>query len=79
MLRSWLSFPALALVAVLGPLGGCTQMSGSGRVGLPTDRGNENRGAESVLAYLLALVDIRLSVRENSAHSLKPALRALTV
>lgn len=33
MLRSRIPLPALALVAILGPLGGCTQMIGPGQVG----------------------------------------------
>ena len=56
--------------------------TGSCRDGLHADRRNENRGAESVLSYLLGLVEIGAFGRarvEASAQSLNPGLRVLAV
>lgn len=47
--------------------------TGSCRDGLHPDRANENRGAESLLAYLLALVDMRRIERMDvTASTLRP-------
>ena len=54
--------------------------TGSCRDGLHADRCNENRGAESVLSYLLGLTEIRAlgrARRDGSAQSLKPGLRVI--
>ena len=54
--------------------------TGSCRDGLHADRRNENRGAESVLSYLLGLTEIRALGRARvdvSAHSLKLGLRVI--
>ena len=56
--------------------------TGSCRDGLHADRRNENRGAESVLSYLLGLVEIGAFGRariETAAQSLKSGLRVLAV
>jgi glycosyltransferase involved in cell wall biosynthesis len=47
--------------------------TGSCRDGLHPDRANENRGAESVLSYLLSVAEIRQFARrpENSANSMQ--------
>jgi hypothetical protein len=53
--------------------------SGSCRDGLHPDRSNENRGGESVVSYLLALVEIRLLHRVDGNRwkpTLLPALHA---
>ncbi len=47
--------------------------TGSCRDGLHADRPNENRGAESVLSYLLGLTDIR-QLRRESAERAAPAV-----
>jgi glycosyltransferase involved in cell wall biosynthesis len=43
--------------------------TGSCRDGLHPDRANENRGAESVLSYLLALADMRQMAQVNAGRS----------
>ncbi|AMN39075.1 glycosyltransferase family 4 protein [Rhodoplanes sp. Z2-YC6860] len=47
--------------------------TGSCSDGLHPDRSNENKGAESVLSYLLALVEIRQFVATSSVVRTKPA------
>ena len=49
-----------------GATGGC-------RDGLLCDRVNENQGAESTLAYLLATVELHLTQNESGRLELKPA------
>ncbi len=49
---------------------------GSCRDGLHSDRANENRGAESVLAWLMAAADMRAMVRENDTRTKITALVA---
>jgi glycosyltransferase involved in cell wall biosynthesis len=51
--------------------------TGDCRDGLHPDRANENRGGESVVSYLLALVDIRTLVRVNVSLPTPVALRAI--
>jgi len=51
--------------------------TGSCRDGLHPDRANENRGAESVLSYLLGLAEIRQLARVNAGLTKPPALRAV--
>ena len=51
--------------------------TGSCRDGLHPDRANENRGAESVLSYLLGLAEIRQLARVNVGLTKPPALRAV--
>jgi glycosyltransferase involved in cell wall biosynthesis len=51
--------------------------TGSCRDGLHPDRANENRGAESVLAYLLSLAEIRQLAQVNVALTKPPVLRAV--
>ncbi|WP_343615480.1 glycosyltransferase family 4 protein [Novosphingobium sp.] len=46
--------------------------SGSCRDGLHPDRANDNRGAESVLSYLLALADMRAMVRRGPSFPAPP-------
>jgi glycosyltransferase involved in cell wall biosynthesis len=53
--------------------------TGSCRDGLHPDRANENRGAESVLSYLLALAEIRQLVRVNTGQAKTAALRTVGV
>jgi glycosyltransferase involved in cell wall biosynthesis len=52
------------------------QDTGSCRDGLHPDRANENRGAESVLSYLLSLAEIRQLARMSGDRSLPAPLRA---
>ncbi len=52
--------------------------TGSCRDGLHPDRANENRGAESVVCYLLALAEIRQLARLNHALPKHAAALALT-
>ena len=52
--------------------------TGSCRDGLHRARPNENRGAESVLAYLLGLVDYRRIVRSGSQSATSSQLHALS-
>jgi glycosyltransferase involved in cell wall biosynthesis len=51
--------------------------TGSCRDGLHPDRANENRGAESVLSYLLGLAEIRQLARVNAGLTKPAALRAV--
>ncbi len=51
--------------------------TGSCRDGLHPDRANENRGAESVLSYLLSLAEIRQLARVNAGLTKPAALRAV--
>ncbi len=51
--------------------------TGSCRDGLHPDRPNENRGAESVLSYLLGLAEIRQLTLINGDRAKLPQLRAL--
>ena len=51
--------------------------TGDCRDGLHPDRANENRGGESVVSYLLALADIRMSARVNVSLPTPVALRAV--
>ncbi len=51
--------------------------TGSCRDGLHPDRPNENRGAESVLSYLLGLAEIRQLALISGEHAKLPRLRAL--
>ena len=44
----------------------CPQTGGC-RDGLHFDRGNENQGAESTLAYLLSLAEMRLTQESEAA------------
>lgn len=44
--------------------------TGSCRDGLHADRANENRGAESMLSYLLGLAEIRALTRMSSGHQI---------
>lgn len=46
--------------------------SGSCRDGLHPDRANDNRGAESVLSYLLALADMRAMARHDPSFPTPP-------
>ncbi|MFK4875312.1 glycosyltransferase family 4 protein [Novosphingobium sp. ZW T3_23] len=46
--------------------------SGSCRDGLHHDRANDNRGAESVLSYLLALADMRAMARYGASFPIPP-------
>ena len=50
--------------------------TGSCRDGLHPDRANENRGAESVVSYLLSLADIRQLARLGGERSVPAPLRA---
>jgi glycosyltransferase involved in cell wall biosynthesis len=50
--------------------------TGSCRDGLHPDRANENRGAESVLSYLLSLAEIRQLARMSGEAAAPAALRA---
>jgi glycosyltransferase involved in cell wall biosynthesis len=50
--------------------------TGSCRDGLHPDRANENRGAESVLSYLLSLAEVRQLARMSGEAAVPPALRA---
>jgi len=50
--------------------------TGSCRDGLHPDRANENRGAESVVSYLLSLADIRQLARMGGERSAPAPLRA---
>jgi glycosyltransferase involved in cell wall biosynthesis len=50
--------------------------TGSCRDGLHPDRANENRGAESVLSYLLSLAEIRQLARIGGERSVSAVLRA---
>jgi glycosyltransferase involved in cell wall biosynthesis len=52
--------------------------TGSCRDGLHQDRPNENRGAESVLSYLLSLVEIRQMARARAERSTLLPVRALS-
>lgn len=52
--------------------------TGSCRDGLHPDRANENRGGESVLAYLLGLVELRELVGLNDRHAALAPFRALS-
>jgi hypothetical protein len=52
--------------------------TGSCRDGLHRARPNENRGAESVLAYLLGLVEYRRIVRSGSQSATSSQLHALS-
>jgi len=51
--------------------------TGSCRDGLHPDRANENRGAESVLSYLLSLAEIRQLARVDVGLTKPPVLRAV--
>ena len=51
--------------------------TGSCRDGLHPDRANENRGAESVLSYLLSLAEIRQLARVDVGLAKPPVLRAV--
>jgi hypothetical protein len=51
--------------------------TGSCRDGLHPDRANENRGGESVLAYLLSLAEIRQLARKGVETRTDVAIRAL--
>jgi hypothetical protein len=51
--------------------------TGSCRDGLHPDRANENRGGESVLAYLLSLAEIRQLARSNIELAEPLPLRAV--
>ena len=51
--------------------------TGSCRDGLHPDRANENRGAESVLSYLLGLAEIRQLARVDVGLTKPPVLRAV--
>jgi hypothetical protein len=51
--------------------------TGSCRDGLHPDRANENRGGESVLSYLLSLVEIRQLARINAGLTKPTALHAV--
>jgi glycosyltransferase involved in cell wall biosynthesis len=51
--------------------------TGSCRDGLHPDRANENRGAESVLSYLLSLAEIRQLARVDVGLTRPPVLRAI--
>jgi len=57
--RAWNAFDWFRGRNVLG-IGLCDPRTGGCRDGLLADRANENQGAESTLAYLAALVDMRL-------------------
>ncbi len=50
--------------------------TGSCRDGLHPDRANENRGAESVLSYLLGLAEIRQLARMSGEAAVPAAMRA---
>jgi hypothetical protein len=50
--------------------------TGSCRDGLHPDRANENRGAESVLSYLLSLAEIRQLARMGGEAAAPAPLRA---
>jgi glycosyltransferase involved in cell wall biosynthesis len=50
--------------------------TGSCRDGLHPDRANENRGAESVLSYLLSLAEVRQLARMSGEAAVPAALRA---
>ncbi len=50
--------------------------TGSCRDGLHPDRANENRGAESVLSYLLSLAEVRQLARMSGEVAVPAALRA---
>jgi hypothetical protein len=52
--------------------------TGSCRDGLHPDRANENRGAESVLCYLLSLAEIRQLARLDQGVAKHPVVLALT-
>ena len=53
--------------------------TGSCRDGLHPDRANENRGAESVVSYLLSLAEIRELARASGDRPQLAQLRALRV
>jgi hypothetical protein len=50
--------------------------TGSCRDGLHPDRANENRGAESVVSYLLSLAEIRQLARMGGETAVPAQLRA---
>lgn len=52
--------------------------TGSCRDGLHPDRANENRGGESVLAYLMGLVELRELVRLNDQRATLAPLHAMS-
>jgi hypothetical protein len=54
----------------------CPQTGGC-RDGLRADRSNENQGAESMLAFLLSLTEMRLA--QNTASALQPAGLAVAI
>jgi glycosyltransferase involved in cell wall biosynthesis len=54
----------------------CAQTGGC-RDGLHADRSNENQGAESMLAFLLSLAEMRLV--QNTAHRVQPAGLAVPI
>ncbi len=52
--------------------------TGSCRDGLHPDRANENRGAESVVSYLLSLAEIRQLARMSGDRAMQAPLRAIS-
>jgi len=68
--RGWNAFDWFRGHNVLG-VGLCDPRTGGCRDGLLADRANENQGAESTLAYLTAVVDMRL-LEARAAASLPP-------
>jgi glycosyltransferase involved in cell wall biosynthesis len=68
--RAWAAFDWFRGRNVLG-VGLCNPRTGGCRDGLLADRANENQGAESTLAYLAAIVDMR--VLEARAGTMPPA------
>lgn len=69
---AWTAFEWFRGRNVLG-IGLCNPRTGGCRDGLLTDRANENQGAESTLAYLTALIDMR--VLDPLASAGPPATR----
>jgi glycosyltransferase involved in cell wall biosynthesis len=79
--RAWLAFDWFRGHNVLG-VALCDPRTGGCRDGLLEDRANDNQGAESTLAYLAALAEMRLVEHETAAaqpalpHSRRPAQTA---
>jgi glycosyltransferase involved in cell wall biosynthesis len=79
--RAWSAFDWFLGHNVLG-LAVCDPVTGGCRDGLLEDRVNENRGAESTIAWLSAVVEMRLLERSLTASAARPraaAARAVSV
>jgi hypothetical protein len=69
--RAWLAFDWFRGHNVLG-VALCNPRTGGCRDGLLEDRANENQGAESTLAYLGALAEMRLFALAHSSPAIGP-------